>query len=102
MFSFMSMKKAVTTADLAKKLTTGITLLDVRTPAEFRAGHIKQAKNKPLSSIDTYTGNRKVVYLICQSGARSAQAYRILQQEGYQPINVRGGMNQWRGAVVRG
>ncbi len=32
-----------------------IQLLDVRTPTEFRRGHIKNAKNVPLTEIGSYT-----------------------------------------------
>ena len=48
-----------------------ITLLDVRTPSEYRAGHIPQAINVPLNKIPAYNKSANEVYVICQSGMRS-------------------------------
>ena len=43
--------KSISTAELKEKLNGSIQLLDVRTPAEYRGGHIRQAKNIPLQRI---------------------------------------------------
>ncbi len=42
----------------------------------------------------------KTVYVICQSGARSKLAAKKLKHQGYNAINVQGGMNTWRGKIV--
>ena len=55
--------------------TSGAVLLDVRTPEEYRDGHLPGAKNLPLDRLDTIAepaGSPLFVY--CRSGARSAQA----------------------------
>lgn len=57
-------------------------LLDVREPHEYEAGHLTGAVNIPLMELDGTLENLDIsreLYLICQSGSRSAQAYRILK-----------------------
>lgn len=102
MFSFFSKVPTISTQEFATKLTTTGEVLDVRTPAEYRAGHIRQAKNVPLQQIAQYQPKAQPIYVICQSGMRSKQAAKQLQKKGYNVINVRGGMNQWTGKRVGG
>ena len=63
--------------------TPGAVLLDVRTPEEYREGHIPGSKNVPLQSLDKVTGlvnNQDTpVFVYCHSGARSAQAVSVLE-----------------------
>lgn len=60
-------------------------LVDVRTPAEFSEGSAKGAVNIPLNEvqkrIQEFQGKEHIV-VFCRSGARSAQAKRILEQNG--------------------
>ena len=64
--------------------TDGAVLLDVRTPDEYRQGHIPGSKNVPLQSIDKVAGmidNKATpIFVHCLSGARSRQAAAVLQQ----------------------
>ncbi|HJG22174.1 rhodanese-like domain-containing protein [Enterococcus durans] len=95
--------KSITIAELKGKLKSSIQLIDVRTPNEYRGGHIRQAKNIPLQRINSFKGDQtKPVYVICQSGMRSKQATKELNKMGYQAINVRGGMNQWLDKTIGG
>ncbi|MDA9460186.1 Rhodanese-like protein [Enterococcus mundtii 3F] len=95
--------QSTTVKELQEKLNENIQLIDVRSPEEYRGGHIKQAKNVPLYRISSYNGDKQVpVYVICQSGIRSKQATKELKDLGYQAINVRGGMNQWHGEKTGG
>ena len=57
-------------------------VVDVCEPAEFAAGHIVGSKNIPLADLSSKLGaaakNKGLpLILVCQSGARSAQAWRI-------------------------
>ena len=74
----------------------GAVILDVRTPAEFRAGHIKGSKNIALQvlngQVETIKKWNKPVIACCKSGMRSAQATSILKQNGIDCING-GGWN---------
>lgn len=76
-------------------------LIDVRTPGEFKGGHVAKAKNIPLDSIAKKMKSipkDKTVVLICQSGARSGAAGRKLAKAGYENvINLKGGVMRWRG-----
>ncbi|KAA7937874.1 rhodanese-like domain-containing protein [Vagococcus fluvialis] len=102
MFSLFNKIPSISTKELEDKLSEKIVLLDVRTQAEFKGGHIHQAISKPLDKMNTYNGKEKDVYVICQSGMRSKKAAKTLKNKGYNVVNVRGGMSQWRGSVVRG
>lgn len=102
MFNLFPKKSVISTKDLRSKFDQSITLLDVRTPEEYRRGHIAKASNYPLNKINQYKGKEKEVYVICQSGVRSKQAAKILKQKGYEVTNVQGGMNRWQGPTRGG
>lgn len=72
-------------------MSNGAIIIDVRTPGEFNAGHIKGAKNIPLDKIQSQTASikkmNKVVILCCQSGMRSAQATSLLKASGIDAHN---------------
>ncbi|MGX7195999.1 rhodanese-like domain-containing protein [Enterococcus olivae] len=103
MFGFIfNSVPSVSTAELSQRLSENISILDVRTPSEYRSGHLPTAKNVPLSKISSYSLKEKQVYVICQSGMRSRQAAKQLKKKGYEAINVRGGMNQWTGKIRGG
>ena len=63
--------------------TPGALLLDVRTPAEFREGHIPGSRNLPLDQIrraEEVAAERETpLFLYCASGARSGAAARQLR-----------------------
>jgi len=81
----------------------GAVLLDVRTPQEYREGHIPGSKNLPLQTIDkvdSIVENKDtVLYVYCHSGARSRQAVSMLQHMGYTNVNNIGGIATYRGKV---
>jgi rhodanese-related sulfurtransferase len=74
-------------------------LIDVRSPQEFKSGHIPGAKNVPLQGLSNNlkkVPKNKDVIVVCRSGSRSGMACRILTNEGYDNItNVRGGTMAW-------
>ncbi|MBR2902658.1 MAG: rhodanese-like domain-containing protein [Clostridia bacterium] len=80
-------------------------LLDVRTPQEYRSGHIPESKNVPLQIIDMVgsVANSKdtALYVYCQSGARSRQAASQLKRRGYTNVNDIGGIASYTGKVER-
>ena len=85
--------------------TSGAVLLDVRTPEEYREGHIPGSKNVPLQSLDKVTGfvnNQDTpVFVYCHSGARSAQAVSVLEGMGYTNVKNIGGIAAYAGKVER-
>lgn len=71
-----------------------ITLLDVRTPAEYQAAAIDGFKNIPLDELREHLGEldrEKPVYVTCQVGLRGYLASRILSQHGFDVYNLSGG-----------
>lgn len=87
------------------KNTGGAVLLDVRTPGEYRDGHIPGSRNVPLQSIDKVDGmidNKSTpIFVHCLSGGRSRQAAAILQQMGYTNGKNIGGISAYTGKVDR-
>ena len=72
-----------------------LSVLDVREVEEFEALHLESAHNLPLSQLaDSYDQLDKdnLHYVICKSGMRSARACQFLSEQGYEVINVQGGM----------
>ena len=73
-----------------------LSLLDVREVEEFEVLHLEGARNLPLSQLaDTYKQLDKdnLYHVICKSGMRSARACQFLAEQGYEVINVQGGMD---------
>jgi NADPH-dependent 2,4-dienoyl-CoA reductase/sulfur reductase-like enzyme/rhodanese-related sulfurtransferase len=74
-------------------------LVDVRTPAEFAAGHIRGAVNIPLDDLRSRRGELpqdRPIAVYCQVGQRGYLATRILLQSGFEAMNIGGGYNTFR------
>jgi rhodanese-related sulfurtransferase len=91
----------------------GLTVIDVRTPAEFAALHAAPARNLPLPDVTPnalaalgHADATRPVYLLCQSGKRAESACARLTSAGFvQAVVVTGGTEAWAAAglpVVRG
>lgn len=84
--------------------TAGALLLDVRTPGEYRAGHISGSINLPLQSIDNIeyvTDNKdKVLYVYCHSGVRSREATGLLRDMGFTDVRNIGGIAAYTGQMA--
>lgn len=69
----------------------GALIIDVRTPEEFKSGHISDSFNIPLSvmgtSILSLKKKNRPVITVCQSGGRSAMAVSILKSNGIDAYN---------------
>lgn len=79
-------------------------IVDVREAYEYERGHVPKAQNLPLSSLGTakeVLNPNEEYYLICQSGARSENAYAFLASQGYKVTNVLGGTATWPGRLTR-
>lgn len=98
------MKNNISMKDFYEKYTNNsskkLTILDVREIHEYAAGHIPSAENFPLSTLGsdfTKLDKDQKYYVICQAGGRSAKAYDFLDAQGFDVINIEGGMNNWPG-----
>ncbi|MGW4499126.1 rhodanese-like domain-containing protein [Micromonospora sp. NPDC004336] len=82
----------------ADLVANGGVLLDVREPAEWRAGHAPRARHIPLGQLaerlDDIPTDRPVV-AVCRSGARSRQAAALLARNHGRVHNLTGGMRAW-------
>ncbi len=80
---------------LNKMLADGVKLIDVREIDEYNMFHIKGAENVPMRNImtkpDSYLEKEQKYYIVCQSGARSAQVCSVLSKQGYDVTNIVGG-----------
>lgn len=73
-------------------------LLDVRTPGEYKQGHVVGAELIPLDELHTRMARipkEREIICICASGSRSIAAARRLSTQGYKVSNLRGGMGRW-------
>jgi phage shock protein E len=78
-----------------EKIDAGATIIDVRTPEEFRDGAYPGAINIPVSSLGARLGEipkSKPVVLYCASGARSSSAARAMKQAGFADVVNAGGL----------
>lgn len=79
-------------------------VIDVRTPEEFRTGHILDAvhfdcteSDLKLKRLNKYSA--KPVIVVCAHGKRSAAFLKRLQAQGFvQVLNLEGGLQAWRDA----
>lgn len=80
-----------------------ILIIDVRTPSEYRgmSGHLPGAVLKPLGEINDWykeflPQQNEAIWVVCQSGHRSAIASRFLVRHGFSRVsNIIGGMLAW-------
>jgi rhodanese-related sulfurtransferase len=86
---------------LAEQLSArSVTVIDVREPMEYAAGHIAGSLNVPLGRIAQADLPQGPLVLVCHSGNRSAQALAALQQQGHpHPLrDLEGGVPSWQQA----
>lgn len=77
----------------------GATLVDVRTPEEFAAGHLPGAVNIPVDDLslrlEELGAPEKPVVVYCRSGGRGARAEKLLKERGFQQVLNLGPMSAW-------
>ncbi len=88
------------------KSSTPHIVLDVRTPEEFRDGHIKNAILIPDYDIQTsaeniLTDKNALILVYCRSGRRSKTASQTLANMGYSNIKEFGGIIDWQYDIVK-
>jgi rhodanese-related sulfurtransferase len=94
--------KNIEPAELKTALdNNNIQLVDVRTPNEFKSGHINKALNINYYNQDFSTqigklNKSKPIYVYCRSGVRSKYSSEILKKIGFKTIyNLKGGVLNW-------
>lgn len=79
-----------TSVNFAELVKQGAVIVDVRTPAEYKGGHIKGSVNIPLQSLQANLvkiAKNKTIITCCASGMRSGSAKGILKSVGYDVHN---------------
>ena len=83
--------------DAKELLSKGALLVDVRSPKEFKSGHIPNAINIPAENIASdkrLLGGPVVLY--CKSGMRSAGVLKKLNAKGNTEVYNLGGISKWK------
>jgi rhodanese-related sulfurtransferase len=81
--------------------TEGWAVVDVREPAEWDAGHVAGAVHIPMFELAARVSelpHEQRLLMVCQIGGRSARATAYLVQQGYDAVNLAGGMVEWHEA----
>lgn len=82
-------------------LKVNAALIDIREPYEFRSGSLQTAKNIPMGEIlnnpELFMKKDGTYYLFCQSGMRSRRACAYLTKQGYDIVDLSGGMGAYVG-----
>ncbi|MEL7530858.1 MAG: rhodanese-like domain-containing protein [Bacteroidota bacterium] len=77
--------------DIGEWIQNGAVIIDVRTPREFKGGHVKGSQNIPLNEIggkiEKIKKMNKAVITCCASGARSGSAASKLRAAGIEAVN---------------
>ena len=80
-----------TSEKVAEMLKQGALIVDVRTPEEYRSGHIAESVNIPLNTIPNKVNElkrkNKPIITCCRSGARSGMAADQLRKVGIEVEN---------------
>lgn len=83
---------------LAAAHAQGAPVLDVREDDEWAGGRIAGATHIPMGQVpqrlDELPKDAEL-FVVCAAGGRSAQVTEYLREQGFQAINVAGGMNDW-------
>jgi rhodanese-related sulfurtransferase len=83
----------------ASQRRSSLCWIDIRTQAEFDAGHIPGAEHVPLDQIESFAeqvGSRDDLLLYCQGGERTVRAYRLLGERLKGRLwLLRGGYEAW-------
>ena len=88
----------VTLEEFAAAQAEGATVLDVREPGEYIAGHVPGSLPAPLTQISSRIKDldrSQPVYVICESGNRSAAMAAFLEGQGFTALSVREGVGGW-------
>ncbi|WP_110930347.1 rhodanese-like domain-containing protein [Paenibacillus bouchesdurhonensis] len=97
--------KEITPQMLSERLKKGeqVKMLDVREPDEWAEGHVRGAKHIPLGQVlerlNELNADEELI-VICRSGNRSGLACELLQEKGFNVVNMTGGLLAWEDELV--
>lgn len=103
MFNFLKRddSKVINVNDI-DNLVGQVELIDIREPFEYSTGSLRNSINIPMGNLlanpEKFLMKDKTYYILCQSGARSGSATRTLTKQGFNVINVAGGVGSYVGS----
>lgn len=81
------------------KISSSVSIIDVRRVESYNNGHIDGAKNIPFNQLiispEKYLQKNKTYYIYCSKGTKSIKACQILVRQGYLVYNILGGYEAW-------
>ena len=89
---------AIDIETLQQRMETGAPVFDVRQPDEYAVAHVPGVRLVPLAEVPDRAAEFPAegeVFVICQSGGRSARAVEFLRARGVDAVNVAGGTKAW-------
>jgi len=97
--------RGITQEEAVTMMEGDCTVIDVRTPSEYAQGHIPNAINLPVETIEETApkelpDKERLLLLYCRTGVRSKQAAGILAKLGYTNVCEFGGIADWKGDIV--
>jgi phage shock protein E len=96
---FVVLRSRASSRQAHKLVGAGAALVDVRTPAEFDAGHLPGAINIPVAELDARAHEigpvDRPVVTYCRSGVRSARAAATLTKLGWKTVVNLGPKAAW-------
>ena len=81
-------------------LPDGLAVLDVREHFEWEVGHIDGAVHIPMMELPDRLADLpdSQTLVVCKVGSRSAQVAGWLASQGYDVVNLAGGLHDWQAA----
>lgn len=97
-------RQTIAASALVQQLRTGAApvVLDVRSPEEFRTGHVPGAVNIPHRQVgarlgELTAGKERGIVVYCEGGPRADYAEQVLANAGFEKVyHLEGDMAAWR------
>ncbi|HEX7966488.1 MAG TPA: rhodanese-like domain-containing protein [Gammaproteobacteria bacterium] len=83
---------------LLKERGPAAELLDVREPSEYALVHVQGARHIPMGQIPgrlEELDSQRTYVVMCHHGGRSQRVAEFLAAQGYQAVNLAGGIDAW-------
>lgn len=93
--------KGVSTAEATTMINRENALvLDIREKTDFKTGHLVNALNIPFASLSSRIGElekyrKQPIVLVCKSGQTVGAAGKMLREQGFDAVRMKGGMMEW-------
>lgn len=89
--------KSITVTELRK--LNDINIIDIRSKEKYNDNHILNAHNIPFDKLlikpENYLEKNIEYYIYCQKGIQTKQLCNVLNNKGYNLINIIGGYEAW-------